>query len=361
MKVLFVNRTTANSVPGGDTVQMNFTAKHLQELGVEVDFIKQNVPINYKEYDLIHFFNITRPTDILVHTQKTKIPFVVSTIFVDYAFYKNSSSNNKMKWLTKLFGTDGIEYVKTLAKHFLKNEKVQYLPYFWKGQKRSIKKILKDASFILPNSENEYKRVIDSYKTKVPYKIIPNGVDFEKFTINAEIKRKQKQVLCVGQIEPRKNQLNLIKAINSSDYSLKIIGNSAPNHTGYYEECKQVAKENVSFLSQISQEELAIHYQESEIHILPSWFETTGLVSLEAAYLGCKIVVSPMGDTKDYFRDFAQYCEPDSVNSIKEAINEAHRMEYSTELKNLVITDYNWTNAAKLTKEAYFEILNLDQ
>ena len=152
-----------------------------------------------------------------------------------------------------------------------------------------------------------------------------------------KVDRKKKQLICVALVEPRKNQLNLIKAINGTDYKLKIIGDPAPNHKKYLEECKRTANDNVEFIPRLSQDKLVEHYLESEIHVMPSWFETTGLSSLEAAYLGCKVIVSPGGDTRDYFKDFTLYCDPGSVTSIKNAILQASESNYDPRLRQLVL------------------------
>jgi glycosyltransferase involved in cell wall biosynthesis len=60
------------------------------------------------------------------------------------------------------------------------------------------------------------------------------------------------------------------------------------------------------------------------VHVLASWFETTGLVSLEAAMMDCNVVVTKKGDTVEYFSDMAYYCEPDDINSIRNAIEKAY-------------------------------------
>lgn len=360
MKVLFVNRGSFDLVKGGDTIQMNCTAKELRKIGVQVDIysIKFGL-INYENYDLIHFFNITRPSEILTHISKTNKPFVISTIYVDYSFYKKLPYSFSRKWATKLFGSDGIEYVKAVSKHILRKEKIIFKKYFFWGQHKAIVEILKRAHHLLPNSTSEYQRFLKKYPNTQKWTNIPNGIDLHKFLIDPRIVRKQKQVLCVALIEPRKNQLNLIKALNNTDYNLIIIGNHTPNHKSYYDLCKKEAASNVSFFKRVSMVSLNEFYLESEIHILPSWFETTGLVSLEAAYLGCKIVVSPLGDTEEYFKDFAKYCQPGSVDSIKRSIDEAHEMEYNDGLKNLILSKYNWQQAAKKTHEIYCETLNL--
>jgi glycosyltransferase involved in cell wall biosynthesis len=150
--------------------------------------------------------------------------------------------------------------------------------------------------------------------------------------------------------------LNLIKAIDNLDVTLLIVGDSAPNHTSYLETCKAAASDKVQFIPRISQEELVYYYLSSAIHILPSWFETTGLSSLEAAYLGCKLIVSPNGDTRDYFGEFANYCDPSSVTSIQRSIETSLGAHYQNEVRELIKKEFNWLSTAKKTKQCYESI-----
>jgi glycosyltransferase involved in cell wall biosynthesis len=131
-------------------------------------------------------------------------------------------------------------------------------------------------------------------------------------------------VICVGQITPVKNQLNIIKALNNSQYKVFIIGNPSSNAVKYYNKCKEIAGSNISFIPFVDQYELAQIYKKSKVHVLASWFETTGLVSLEAAYMGCNIVISNKGDQLEYFKNDAFYCTPDNHNSILVAVNKAY-------------------------------------
>ena len=64
-------------------------------------------------------------------------------------------------------------------------------------------------------------------------------------------------------------------------------------------------------------------YAAARVHALPSWIETCGLVSLEAALAGCNVVVSTAGHELEYFRDLAYYCDPANPASIRRAVVQA--------------------------------------
>jgi len=71
MKVALIVRSTLFTTKGGDTVQVVQTAGHLRRYGVRADIRLANEPIDYNSYHLLHFFNLTRPADILAIASST--------------------------------------------------------------------------------------------------------------------------------------------------------------------------------------------------------------------------------------------------------------------------------------------------
>ncbi|MTI31881.1 glycosyltransferase family 4 protein [Xanthovirga aplysinae] len=356
MKILMISRATLFSSPGGDTTQVVETARHLRVLGVEVDIKLSDQRIAYKKYDLLHFFNIDRPNDILLHMRRSKKPFVVSTVFVDYGELERYFRKGFLRLCTKVFSPDQLEYLKVLARAFLNGEKLRSLEYFFRGHRSSVQQVVRKTAMLLPNSKSEYQRLVDSYKESQRYKIIPNAIRKELFG-QAPPNYKKEGLLCVGRIESRKNQLNLIRAVKKTKYKLKLVGIPAPNHIEYFNSCKREANEQIEFLGRISEEDLLKEYQAAKVHILASWFETTGLSSLEAAAQGCQLVISRKGDTEEYFQGDAFYCEPDDVNSIAKAIEEAYKEPFNNCLRSRIMKEYTWEITAKMTLEAYQQVL----
>ena len=354
-----LSRSTLYTSPGGDTIQIEETANHLRKLKVSVDIkLSNDNSIQYHNYDLVHFFNIIRPNDILGHIRRSNIPFVISTIFVDYSEYEKKLRKGALGFLGKFLSSDFIEYLKVIARYLKNGERIGHYSYLYLGHKRSIKQVLRKASYLLPNSESEYKRLFNTYGIENKYSQIPNAISIEKFSIVEDISMIREGIICVGRIEGRKNQLNLIRAVNETDYKLTIIGNPSPNSINYYNQCKKESGNNVNFISHLTQEELNEYYSKAKVHILPSWFETTGLSSLEAGYLGCNIVVTDKGDVKEYFKEFATYCAPDDIGSIRKAIIRAYEKENNGDFKEYVLKNYTWDITAKKTKEAYLDVLN---
>ncbi|GAA4094589.1 glycosyltransferase family 4 protein [Mucilaginibacter panaciglaebae] len=356
MRVSIIARSTLYTVPGGDTVQAVQTALHLVDLGIWVDINLTNDEIDYKQYDLLHFFNIIRPADILYHSHKAGKPYVVSTILVDYSEY----DKRYRKGIGHLFGYlrgDNIEYIKTIARWLLGRDALSSPSYLWRGQRRSILHILNKAGLILPNSESEYRRLRQAYPSGVKYEVVPNGIDPELFLYKANAGRDNNLVICVARIEGIKNQLNLIKALNNTRFRLMLIGNHSLNQQAYYSECKNIAAANIEFINHLPQDELVAYYQRAGVHVLPSWFETTGLSSLEAAAMGCNIVITDKGDTREYFGDDAFYCDPGSPESILSAIEHASVAKHRPALRERILQKYTWAQAANCTLAAYQQVI----
>lgn len=361
MKVAFISRATLFTAPGGDTKQMELTAARLRDIGVEADVHLSNQEIDYSRYDLLHFFNIIRPADIIKHIKQSQKPYVVSTIFVDYGSVKKQVGLAQ-SILKKIFSADGVEYIKAMARAIKNGERLVSKEYYYMGHKAAVKYVAQNAQMLLPNSENEYKRFASRYKIEKTYKIVPNGINLEcaKKTY-PEDKKYKGAILCMGRIEPIKNQLNLINALNNTEYKLYIHGKPSPNAMAYYEQCKQAAADNVFIEKHLGEEELFTAYSSAKVHVLPSYFETTGLSSLEAAVMGCNIVVTDGGDTKDYFKDNAWFCNPDDIGSIKQCIDEAYNAPFNEQFRQQILKNYTWQRAAEVTYAAYKEVLKSNE
>jgi glycosyltransferase involved in cell wall biosynthesis len=89
------------------------------------------------------------------------------------------------------------------------------------------------------------------------------------------------------------------------------------------------------------------------VHVLPSWFETCGLSSLEAASMGCNIVITRKGYAAEYFQDNAFYCDPASPSSIRAAIEQAAIAPLRKEFQQKIFSHFTWQNAAAATYQAY--------
>ena len=173
------------------------------------------------------------------------------------------------------------------------------------------------ANVLLPNSHSEELRIERDFPEARGrrYVVVPNAIDPELFSADRiqPLEEFRNSVLCVGRIEGRKCQLELVRALSGTDLKLVLIGKPAPNHIQYFNQIKREMGRNVTILGEIQHQDLARYYASCKVHALVSWMETTGLSSLEAGAMGANIVITDKGDTRDYFGDLAHYCSPDSI------------------------------------------------
>jgi len=357
MKAALIGRSSLYSVTGGDTIQMVKTAGALNKLGVKADIFLASDRIDYQEYDLLHFFNLLRPADHLNHIRKSGKPYVVSTIYLDYSAFDHHGRGLPYRLLFRALGKHPSEYLKNLYRYARSQDKM-VSPQYLLGHRRAMQKILERASLILPNSQSECNRIASDLGYSGRYEIIPNGIDAEAFSYIPPGILREEKVLCVAQVYGMKNQLMLIRACRKLGVPLEIIGKTPPNHSRYLDHCRKAGGENTRFLDFMPQSELMRHYAGAKVHALPSWFETTGLSSLEAGAMGCNVVVGKGGDTYEYFRDLAWYCMADDPESLETALEKALSHENGPELRELILSEYTWQKAAAMTKEAYFKLLN---
>jgi glycosyltransferase involved in cell wall biosynthesis len=357
MKVAMISRSTLFTSKGGDTIQMQQTARHLREMNIQVDIRLTNEKICYEEYDMLHFFNLTRPADILPHIQRTKTPFALTPLFIDYSefdrYFRKGISGKIFRYLSP----GRIEYFKIIARIARRQDSSISLSYFINGHSKSMKTIVEKAAMLLPNSQMEYDTLVHSSFPPASFAIIPNGIDDHLFGSNVNEQKEPDIILCVARIEGLKNQMNLIRALNDSPFQLYLIGNPAVNQNNYYLKCKEIAASNIHFIDYLPQEELLRYYQKAKVHVLPSWFETCGLSTLEAAAMGCSIVITNRGYASEYYDGHAFYCDPSSPFSILESIQKASKENKDKFFQKKIFTQYTWRIAAEKTYEAYQKIM----
>ena len=368
MKVLFQTRTNLFDAPGGDMIQLLKTKEHLEKIGVEVDVSLEFEP-NLSKYDLVHLFNLMEPQDIylqMLNAKKQNKKIALSTIYGLYTEFERKARGGLFQQLANVISPYQIAYIKTVIKQYYENRFHKgVFKMLYKGHYGLMKEIADNTTVFLPNSVSEMNRVADEFKLKnYHFADIPNAIDKTIFSDEQDGKtnafsKYQDCILCAARIEGRKETLNLVRAVKGSNYKLVLVGKESKNQQKYVDKVHQEAGDNVFFLGAVPHEDLKELYKVAKVHALVSWMETPGLSSLEAAAMGCNIVVTRKGDTYDYFEDYAFYCEPDNVNSIKKAIDEAFSSPVNPKLKQKILDHYTWEKTAEETYKAYQKIVSI--
>jgi glycosyltransferase involved in cell wall biosynthesis len=219
--------------------------------------------------------------------------------------------------------------------------------------------LYESADVLLPNSAMEADTIRAELGVTTPMVVVPNGIDEAIFSQpSPPWEARSETVLYVGRFEPHKNQLGLIHALHDRPYELVLVGPPHPHHQEYRRECMRVAGPRVRFVSETSQEALVDLYGGARVHVLPSWYETTGLVSLEAAALGCNVVTTDRGFASEYFGPLARYCDPADPRTIAAAVDGALRTPPDPALRKRVLDRFTWRDAGQATLAAYRQALD---
>ncbi len=349
MKVLFTARYSLFSQPGGDTQQVVQTAEALRELGHSVSIILHGEPMDFDAFDIVHFFNLGRPADMVDALHLLKKPLVVSSIWVDYREYDKQRSG-LAGIVLKVLGANGLEYFKTIARGLNGSDKWPGLLYLTRGHGSSLRILTARSAAIITSSASEKKRVCSYFGLAETVHHIPLGLpaaflhDFEP--------AERSGALCVGRIEGLKNQLNLIKAANGANWELKIIGKPAANQPEYFKHCQQAAGKNVHFVGWLDTENLLEAYRSAKVLVLPSYFETFGLVALEALSQGCNVVIAERPDMNSIFNDRVLRCNPNNPADIKEKIEAALQLP-PADFTSADKQKYAWREAALQIESIY--------
>lgn len=227
---------------------------------------------------------------------------------------------------------------------------------------RMNRKLIQLADVLLPNSEEEGRYLDEilgaSNKKKI---VVPNATDlrYKNADKTAFIKEYglDNFVLCVGKIEPRKNQLNLVKALAGTDIPLVILGSYIPNDKNYYNDVIKIINENnnmhhIEFLPYDS-DMLSSIYAAARVHVLLGASETPGIVNLEAGLAGANLIVGDCKPVREYLGNYATYVDYNNLKEIRESVIKIYCEPRTRVASSFIEKNYTWDVVAKKTIEAY--------
>jgi glycosyltransferase involved in cell wall biosynthesis len=135
-----------------------------------------------------------------------------------------------------------------------------------------------------------------------------------------------KYILSIGRIEPRKNQLSLIKAfediaIQEKDLHLVLAGKPGTDGADIIRRAKSSRFTNrINILDYVPQDDLNTILNNAHIFAYPSLAEGFGIPILEAMSLGIPVLTSDGSACKEVAGNAAVLVDPQSIESIKEGL-----------------------------------------
>ncbi len=323
MKIFFNTYPAAFQCPGGGEIQLLKSKEALERRGHEVVLFDQWRHA-LSEADVIHHFSVQGGTyNICAYAHGQGIPLVISPIL----------------WLS------------------------DYIDQYPMGE---IELMISLADVLCPNSKAEVDRFVHHFDAPPEkYHVTYNGVDAMFFDeVSPDIFRSKFQItksfiLCVGNIEVRKNQLALVEAAARVDVPVVLIGNV--RDPAYFDAMKAKFNGNFTYLGYLEHDDelLRSAYSACAVFALPSLLETPGLAALEGAASGAPLVITAEGCTEEYFGPDAYYVDPENVDDIAEKLAIGATTPREGGLLRSRVQQFTWDKVALQLERAYEKAISV--
>ena len=209
------------------------------------------------------------------------------------------------------------------------------------------------------------------------YRIPANKIDVVYNAVNSEFKilteselsklnvRKTYNIgqdpylICVGNLQPRKNIPRLIRAFASyktkekSAVKLVVVGKKAWMYDEIFKEVGE--RDDVLFTDYVPREDLVALINEAKAFVYPSYFEGFGIPPLEALACGVPVCVADIDVMHEVVGDRAVFFDPFNESSIADALKKV--LDAETGLSSgEVKTAFSWEKSAEALKSIYLEV-----
>lgn len=145
--------------------------------------------------------------------------------------------------------------------------------------------------------------------------------------------------------DKRKNVKRLIDAAKKYQFRLILAGKLRNKEEQQHLSTWIGNADNIEYRGFISEEEKIDLYSRAKVFALPSTNEGVGIVALEAAAMGCDIVITKLGGPHEYYEDKAKIVDPYNVDEIGQAIKYfIDGNTYQPELAKFVNSEYSQKN-----------------
>lgn len=237
------------------------------------------------------------------------------------------------------------------------------------------KRTIEKADAIVVSSRQERRDAIEFGVDEGKIHVIPVGKDKEVYeSVPLDPPKDEFRILFVGRLAPRRNVELLIKAIakiDEDDVELRIVGGegtlSNASRGGYIEELRSLADDlgvgsQITFTGPKYGDELIKEYRSAHVFANPSHYENFGQATLEAAFSGLPLIVTPtgvgpmlvdsgeVGYLAEDEQEFADYIlELRNSPSLQQTMSE--------EARRIANSKYNWNSIIEDYLELYDSII----
>jgi glycosyltransferase involved in cell wall biosynthesis len=368
-RVALLTHGAERTAKGGPSTRIPQLSLGLRKHGFDAEhgYAEQ---IGLSQADIVHLFNVATPKTAIPAMKAAKAlkkPVVFSPIFLD-----NRCRDLWVNAVPKAFEEPSAEIIeKRLADIVTEAKSLRQLPLNvveeqFPGYNSMIGHLVNEADHLVFLSDYERRVLGTAIGRSLSGTLVHNPVDAPKFS-NADPTLFQHHVglkdyvLCVGRIEPRKNQLLLAYALKGTGIPLVLVGDAIDER--YKDTIRAVGGDNVHFVGRIGGQSqmLASAYAGARCFALPSWAEGAPLAALEAAAAGAPLVLSSYSGEEEYFTDYATYVDPVDAAAIRRAVLEKFETRHSPEAveaqKSFVASQFSVERHVERTVDVYQNVL----
>ena len=366
LAVTLVTHGSEGKALGGPSVRVPRTATELTKLGVAAGMPGEHVD-NFDESSIAHVFNIWPPDScfkVLDRAHAVGKATVLSPIFLNL-----SNLDLASKTLPRLFSEGHSPAtidaaLSEIAKEIAQEPNLPIREPF-EGFHERVRVCVESADEVILLSDYERRCLEHIGARPRSTSLVRNPVDGSSFAnadpaLFAESLGIDDYILCVGRIEPRKNQLLLAHAAKTMGKTVVFIGHTEKQ--AYLDLVRAAAGQFGRFIPRIDPADplLKSAFAGASVFCLPSWAEGAPLAALEAAAAGVPLVLSDRSSEPEYFGEFAKYVNPADVGAMREALEKAASTRDDAtrraELRNHIADNFNWDKYARETAQAYEKI-----
>jgi glycosyltransferase involved in cell wall biosynthesis len=244
-----------------------------------------------------------------------------------------------------------------------------------------MRKTIKTASKIVAVSKFTVERINHNFDVNgSKIRVIYPGIDTDVFNLYHDIERQNRvqvrynlpenYILYSGNIEPKKNILNLLKAFklfknNGTKHSLVISGKRSWKSENVFNFLRtEFRPGEVILTGYIDRSDIGAVYKMADCLLLPSFCEGFGFPTLEAFACGVPVAASCVGILQEINKKAYTHLEPDDfeqmAESIKRLLTDYKLREQQIKIALTEIQKFNWSDCAAKTLKLYREALEVN-
>jgi teichuronic acid biosynthesis glycosyltransferase TuaC len=229
-----------------------------------------------------------------------------------------------------------------------------------------------DKFIVVSNSQ---KRVLDPLiNNKDKIIVIPNGFDTEKFKVmdigfareQLNLELNKYILLNIANLVEKKGQIFLLEAMNilvnkqnQRNLFCVIIGRGHLYSKFKNKIAEYQLEDYIRLIGEVELSELILYLNSCNLFVLPSIYESFGIVQIEAMACGKPVVATLNGGSEDIIssEDYGYLCPPRDADALSKSILKAINSNWNNSKISNYAQRFSWSNIAYATLCVYNDLL----